>query len=355
MTDSNTKVVGTLTNPYTPRFGRIPPVLAGRDEALRKINEVIEMTAAGRSAEIILRGPPGYGKTTLLRWTAERLEGDPRIEAVMVDPLEVRTGGRLRCLMADRPTFLLVDDADSLTQDALDEIMSLSHTAITEGVVFGFILAGSPRLMLHLFELHAHDLERSWGKIQTDLLDSASVRTALVQPLEDAGHQIHLDQAEVDSLVAKTHCYPYYIQCLGYALWNVAETSGRKVVDSEVVDSAKPEWRRLTNAMLADRVCKLKELGLLPFAGAVARAFSDVRSRGWLDIDYEDIDRVILECDADAHTRQVRKGLEILGYIRRTKRNALFSEPGIPLLMDYVLDTPAFEGEFEARRGIAQP
>ena len=370
-----------MSNPYTPDFDQIPPVLAGREEALSKIDEVVEKTASGRSLEVIVSGPPGYGKTTLLRRTAERLEGDPRIEAVMVDSLKVRTCDQLHCLLlgespkegdaaslshfqavwdrswrceallTHRPTFLMVDDADQVTEELVHGILSLCLKAKFEKVKFGFILAGSPWLMQHLFDLHADDLERSYGWIDLELLEPEAVTTALLQPLEDAGHRIQLEEEDLEYLVAQTRCYPFFIQCVGHSLWDAAEATGRKVVDSGVVDSARPEWWRRINAMLADRMRQLEERGLLPYARALAWYFRS----GQKYISLDDFDRVIEMRDADADAKRIWGELETLGYVRTDERHGGRIEPGVPILMDYVLKAMVFEGKSIAGQSTARP
>jgi hypothetical protein len=61
-------VVSRLRNPYTPGFGQEPPVLAGRDELLGDLSELLSIAALdGRTPRpAMIVGARGVGKTTLL-------------------------------------------------------------------------------------------------------------------------------------------------------------------------------------------------------------------------------------------------------------------------------------------------
>ena len=59
-------------NPFSPRFGAVPPVLAGRREVLRDMSLVADGDFNSPSCASLLLGTRGMGKTTLLR----AIEGD---------------------------------------------------------------------------------------------------------------------------------------------------------------------------------------------------------------------------------------------------------------------------------------
>jgi hypothetical protein len=67
--------------------------------------------------------------------------------------------------------------------------------------------------------------------IPIDNLDPAATRDALATPFFDAGRDI--DPAAVERMVAASHGYPYAIQLVGHACWDVAG-------DTPVVMTAKP-------------------------------------------------------------------------------------------------------------------
>ena len=69
------------TNPYAPGAGTPPPILAGRDEILRKADETIRKCMLGNATRsMILLGLRGVGKTVLLN-RIEQIAEDARCEA----------------------------------------------------------------------------------------------------------------------------------------------------------------------------------------------------------------------------------------------------------------------------------
>ena len=52
-------------NPFTPDFGRQPPVLAGRDEAIGRMVRVLAAGPARKEFTTLMLGPRGVGKTTM--------------------------------------------------------------------------------------------------------------------------------------------------------------------------------------------------------------------------------------------------------------------------------------------------
>ena len=54
-------------NPFSPRFGAVPPVVAGRREVLRDMSLVADGDFNSPSCASLLLGTRGMGKTTLLQ------------------------------------------------------------------------------------------------------------------------------------------------------------------------------------------------------------------------------------------------------------------------------------------------
>lgn len=73
-------------NPFTPSLGMIPPYRAGHERAAAHLERGLRRTCSGRGGEIvILYGPRGNGKTTLLAEFDERArEAGMRTEFLQV-------------------------------------------------------------------------------------------------------------------------------------------------------------------------------------------------------------------------------------------------------------------------------
>ena len=67
-------------NPFVPGRGHIPPYLAGREAEQGKLLDLSAYLQIGRGAPraVVLSGPRGNGKTTLLRWFRREVEASGR-------------------------------------------------------------------------------------------------------------------------------------------------------------------------------------------------------------------------------------------------------------------------------------
>lgn len=61
----------TPSNPFTPDFGQLPPVLAGRDQTLDKMGRALAAGPSHKEFTTLMLGPRGIGKTTVLTAIAD--------------------------------------------------------------------------------------------------------------------------------------------------------------------------------------------------------------------------------------------------------------------------------------------
>ncbi len=386
-------------NPYTPGYGKQPPVFAGREPELSQIKELTNCLSAKEpvSRDIILFGPRGNGKTSLLQHVAQNLNKDPTVGVVSVlardvmdarelymallnTPIPVqetkttRLGGRaglsetgidtkresakvfessvrdLRSACVEvlntSPKLLMVDEAHLVSQATLDAILSLASAARQGETNFAFILAGTPSLPAHISNLGASYLNRALH-MRIERLDAGSARAALLLPLENAGYLICLDEHQEEELVDHTQNYPHFIQCVGHAIWDEAVASGSDEINADVVASATPTWSQNVQMMYGDRMRELERAELTGFAVALAKSFCGSLA-GNLHIEH--IKRIIKEANADTNAQSVTEELEELGYIWESAGGGLLFEPGIPSLMDHVLRDDQLRSELNRNR-----
>ncbi len=372
-------------NPFTPGIAGSPPVLAGRDEELREVDELIDGIAAGKRIyqETILYGPRGNGKTTLLHKVTADLEKSTKVKPVFVQAPSITTprqlyrklrgesppsqqtetsrlkgslgisgtsvGGDLetsevtdtslvdleeRCAVAmnDEPTLLMVDEAHLITRETLNSVLALTDSARQKKTKMAVIFAGTPMLPAHIRRMDASYLNRTRRR-RMERLDIESTKTALFQPLKNAGYAIQLTAEEENRAISWTQCYPHFIQSVGHALWDVVEGSGSGRVDAASLQNAQPLWESEMNLMYLDRLGELRDQRIASHARAIAEVFLGGKSEMYVD----DIENVIVEDDPATDPVKVMNGLVALGYIWETEENSMEFEPGIPSLMDHVL------------------
>ncbi len=373
-----------MSNPFTPGFAGSPPVFSGRDEQIGEIDEVLERIAEGhcQDVEIILHGPRGIGKTTLLHHVVRRMENASEIRPILVVAPEIATpydlyctllvelvysretvttqGGaqlglsgtniresrettrmfestpaelRKRCIdaMAEQPTLLMVDEAHRISSSALDSILLVTNAARRGKTKFGFVMAGVPSLPDLLGRMNATFLERA-NSIRLERLDAASAKDALTRPFEQAGYEIRLNSEDEDRLVEQTQRYPYFIQCAGHAIWRTAERSDSWKLDVELVESARPVWERRITRMYAARYRELARRNLLPFAHVVAAEYKTSES-----LDVAKLRSLIGQVNSDIDPQEPLDELEALGFMVAAEGGGNLYEPGIPSLMDHVM------------------
>lgn len=347
-------------NPFTPGYDVIPPVFAGRERELSVFERLISSLACKAPADdnIILFGPRGNGKTTLLNYTYKHLKERKTVHSIVVEPFELETSGSLhqlliektnlagesvssiskleeRCIstMAEHPTLLMVDEAHCITRDTVDSILSLASASQNGNTNFRFIMAGTPDLPSHLEEMNMPCLNQAYY-MRMERLDTTSTRAALVQPFEESGYAFRLTEAEEKGLIEQTQRYPYFIQCAGHAIWDTMENSVQSYIDASVVAAAKTDFEESVNSMYSWILEEIMETQLFDCAHAVALAFSDGRPSVYI----EDIENTILEYDSEANVSDVLAQLVKLGYIWESGGNSHRFEPGLPSFMDLILD-----------------
>ena len=238
----------------------------------------------------------------------------------------------------------MVDEAQRITREVLDAILSLTDAARREKTKFGVILAGTPTLPSHLRKMDVSYLNRA-RLLRMERLDVQSTKSALFQPMTNAGLDVRLEEVVENRLIDQTQCYPYFVQSIGHAIWNVADASTDRVVDAGTVALAKPRWEEDVNVMYGDRFQELDSQELVPFTAAIAAVYAGLQSSESQCLDAYDIRKIVNAVDADVRAQDIVDELLALGYIWPAKGKDILYEPGIPSLMDYILAIARDRGE----------
>ncbi len=363
---------------FMPGTGQLPPYFAGREDEQRALLDCLEVLRDGETvpADIILMGPRGNGKTALLRWFDREIAATGTAEAVSLTPDDIMhpddlarvlfpsildrigktemkvpdlgsisvEGGRVGSLTKRlisrcrrRPRVVLLDEAHNLDLHVGRTLLNVSQRVRAEAP-FLLILAGTPNLVDRLGLMGASFWDRS-RRLDIGRLNARASFEALTKPLEEHGGVVM--PGVLDTVVAQSQRYPYFIQVWGDALWAELRERGSTMIDADVVAAAEPRFSERRDEYYASRYRELHREGCLPVASAVARAFANQAStdEGRILTD-EELDRAVGTAlpsgDGDAKEAAATR-LRELGYIWQPS-GKIDWEPGIPSLMGYVLN-----------------
>ena len=370
--------VSTELGPFQPGTGRPPPYLAGREREQSLLRSHFEVLRRGRSApaEILLYGPPGNGKTALLRWAKREVDADDGLDAHWLVGSDIpapadlvarlglgsrlrkiapenvsfagvgvslRRGDDLPPLLAEalearakaKPLLILLDEAHTLKPEVGLWLMNAAQTAGREAP-FLLVLAGPPDLSLFLSGIGAGFMGRA-RQLRVGRLDEADAAEAIRRPLADDG--ISIEAAALERIVRESRGYPYFVQLWGRAVWRRVRGSaaGAGAVTTAVVVEAAGEFEAERNDYYLDRFRELEKRNLLPAARAVAAAFREETL-----LSHTAFHRAVAQGGGDGPAGAgAAEALERLGLVWHT-RGTPSREPGIPGLLDYLVrEVPA--------------
>ena len=358
----------------------MPPYLAGRDEEqilFRGLLAALSKRVAPDS-DVILYGPRGNGKTALLKWVATEAEPLRRIDVVWLNPSEISDSRVLITRLAPRPFWrrltpteasvrgfiwrsrperplaltevlarrlrrralvVLIDEAHTLDTEVGHNLLNASQQArVGDSLPFLLVLAGTPDIGDRLASMNASFWNR--GEVRPiERLDAEASAEAIRRPLHDDGISITDDALE--SVVAESHGYPYFLQLWGRSVWmtaNSARQAGERspVVDSGTVRQASPRFERYKRRYYFRRYREMKQRRLLGVALSVAQAFGSASSLSESALEKAIASGLGDEYDAD-RAAAAEDALRRTGFVWQSEGDTAW-EPGIPSLMDYMRD-----------------
>ena len=292
----------SLSNPFTPGFGSVPPHMAGRDPEHKLLKEALAAITGPRQDKygplqdgsppmLKIVGPRGVGKTALQTWAgreARSLEVDVDVEKLAWLPKGMAEDeisgllGRMATIqglswkqleaqaykyfqmtrnpragplsMHDfkdilearlrfRPLLLLMmDEVMHYDVGLLGQMLHQSQVLIDEGWPLAVVLAGIPTLDAHLDKVDARFIYRT-KDIYINLLDTAATRATMSRPFSDRGIAV-LDEA-LELMASWTDNYSYFTQVVGKQVWDAKEKAGCAEVNVALVQSVEEEvWEQ---------------------------------------------------------------------------------------------------------------
>ena len=382
-----------MNNPFQPGSGVEPPHLAGRDTDVKTFRECLEKARDGRSPEpIALLAPRGQGKTALMnRMAAEaaklgavRLRLSPASVPAPGDLLDALSGAahgggvpvrrneswdggigvpgvakggasrtvvsEIRHLFADAcarassgaPLLIMVDEAHTLSLETGRLLFQSEQDARGEGAKTQLIIAGTPDLHAHVEKMRVTFWDRLGSRLrQLQLLNERDAIDVIEKPLQQL-RGVRLAPETHQEIMDWTSGYPYFLQLLGEALWEVAPAKAQTITKDDLRKAEHP-FKSSKNAYYNQRFDELVKDGLLGAALATAIVQRDPNQKAMSRLRLDEACRcgakLSLGADADAPTRtgvEIGELLQHKGFVWRADPAQDELIPGIPTLIDHI-------------------
>ena len=367
----------TLRNPFQPGTGGLPPYLAGRAAERAVLGRRLECLRekAAPDGFVVLYGPPGNGKTALLAWAQQQVAADESLDGVWLTPADiatprelearaqsasrmqrsarrnpsiagvgVETGNQiprptlaeiLKARSNERPFVMLVDEAHTISAEVARVLLNAAQTAGRDSP-FLLVLAGAPDLEDQLAGIGVSFWHRA-EILPIARLGPEAVAEAIERPFAAGGGGV-VEPDAPERIVKDCRGYPYFAQLWGQIVWDrtAASSDGGRRVTRAVVEEAAGEFETARDRCYRSRCGELERDDFLPAAREVALAFSG-RER----LDCGTLGEAIgrgLDADSRPEERAAHRALRHLGLVWQGVDGTPHWEPGIPGLMDYILE-----------------
>lgn len=261
------------SNPFTPVFGKIPAVMAGREAIIEDMLDAFEGNGSSPDLCSIFTGARGTGKTALLSFLGNRarqsgwivaettahegmledllqqatmasthlIDGTPkaRLKSIGVAPLgsiewentsapEGNWRTRMTLLLDElaKTSTGVVFSVDEIDGD-LDEMAALASTYqlfVRENRKVALLMAGLPFHVSTLLSGKRTSFLRRATRHDLGSIPSYEVKEAFRLTVEEGGKEIDDDALAVAA--AAIHGFPFMFQLVGYRSWNASRDAG---------------------------------------------------------------------------------------------------------------------------------
>ena len=267
-------------NPFTPSFGVVPAIMAGREQLLAEMRAAFEEGVGNPNLSTILVGARGTGKTALLSCIANEAQqagwlsvdvacgagmlddifqrsaeaatefSDPKTKKKLTglsvaqviglqwesdSPLPANWRTRMNALFKDLEAhgvgLLITVDEVKAGVDEMVQLASIYQLFVREGKKVALVMAGLPKHVSNLVGNEQVSFLRRARQHRLGSIGDAEVQSAFRKTVENVGKGIgdpalHLAAEAIQG-------FPYMLQLVGYFSW--AESNGSKELTKEDV------------------------------------------------------------------------------------------------------------------------
>lgn len=317
-------------NPFTPTFGKIPAVLAGRDALIQELETALMSGGGDPNLCSVFMGPRGIGKTVLLAYMAQRAESmgwvvtnvtarsgmlediierateaadryvahhsGPRLTSITVPALFGATweyrkpaSGNWRTRMNnlldtlqqhDMGLLVTIDEIDPRLEELIDFTAVYQHF-VRENRRVSVFMAGLPANISALLSDRSASFLRRAAQHQLGRIPEHDVRHAIEETIIEAGKTVESDALDV--LTSASDGFAYMVQLVGFRAWAAASQS--RTISSERARVGAEQARKDFIFGVVKRTCQELSDGdlafleaMLPDHGAPSKV-ADVASR----------------------------------------------------------------------------
>lgn len=322
-------MVAELVSPYTPSFGMVPHVLAGRTELLQEHLAGLRSGPGNARFTHALTGDRGVGKTAFLTvlgqrkaeegwavlayrarrerdavhelldqlpdalrqsWPARSLRGLQRELSVEVNAGVVKVTGKVVAPASEQRDFVMplqralrrvgeraakrgsgllltMDEAQTVPLEALADLgMIIQTVAHRDSLPVAFVFAGTPELGEILLRSGSF-LERM-PRTELRMLTGDETRLALLEPASAKG--VAWSTGALDVVAAAAGGYPYFVQVGGERAWRAAD--GGPTIEPAAGETGVAAIAERADQMFSDRWKRLGPAQKRYLAAAAAAA-----------------------------------------------------------------------------------
>jgi len=225
-------------------------------QVLRKLSMIESAKAAAHRAMRALRG---FASAFRISVGDVSLSVDPEAGTADSGILEFDLSDLFVCIgeaaqTADKAWTLLIDEVQYLSERELSALIFAIHRVNQKKLPIMFFGAGLPQIAALAGDAKSY-AERLFDFPPVGPLDKPTAIIAIRRPIHDEGEAISIEALE--TIVAQTEGYPYFLQEWGYQAWNIADSSPINVDDVKKASAAA--LRRLDEGFFRVRFDRLTQ------------------------------------------------------------------------------------------------